>query len=378
METLITAVGLAGAGLWLAVLVLPGRPWGTREHLEAPDRPGGARLGDVTAVIPARDEAETIAGAVRSLRAQGEGLRIVVIDDGSTDGTGELARQAGGEDVEVVRVESLPEGWQGKLWALEQGTKRVRTRYLLLMDADIELAPGLLPALREKLREGGYGLVSLMAELRMVAFWERLLLPAFVFFFKLLYPFDRVARPDSRMAAAAGGCILMKTQALRAIGGFGALQGAIIDDCTLAKRIKERGYGLWLGLTRSARSRRTYPGLSGIWAMVTRTAFSQLHYSAALLVAGSVLMAVAFWGPLLDLPAGTGGQRAAGAVGLAAMALAYAPTLRFYGFRSWRALALPLAGTLFLAMTWASAWRYVRGVRSRWKGRTYGRGMEAG
>ncbi len=378
MESVIIAVGLAGAGLWVAVLALPGRPWGTRERLEAPDRPEGARLGDVTAVIPARDEAETIAGAVRSLRAQGQGLRILVVDDGSTDGTGELAREAGAGDVEVVRVESLPEDWQGKLWALEQGTKRVRTRYLLLMDADIELAPGLVPALRDKLREGGYGLVSLMAELRMAAFWERLLLPAFVFFFKLLYPFGRVARPDSRFAAAAGGCIFMNTQALRAIGGFGVLQGAIIDDCTLATRVKERGYGLWLGLTRSARSRRSYPGLSGIWAMVTRTAFSQLHYSAALLVAASVLMVAAFWGPLVALLASTGWQRAVGAAGLVAMALAYAPTLRFYGFRSLRALALPVAGTLFLAMTWASAWRYARGVRSRWKGRTYGRGVETG
>ncbi|MFP4615768.1 MAG: glycosyltransferase [Thiohalorhabdus sp.] len=373
MESALFWLAAGGAAIWIGVLVLPGRPWSTRERLDPAPGTGAADLRDVTAVIPARDEAACIGRTVRALARQGRGLRILVVDDGSTDGTAAEARAAGGEGVTVLHGEPLPAGWQGKVWALEQGLRRVATPYVLFLDGDIELAPGTLAALRDKLRAEGRSLVSLMAALRMETAWERLLLPAFVFFFKLLYPFARINRPDRRASGAAGGCVLLEAQALERAGGPAAIRDAVIDDCALARRIKRAGGSVWLGLTRSARSLRAYRSLGEIHGMVARTAFTQLRYSAALLAAATALMVLAFWGPLLGLAAGGLSGRLAGGLGLAAMAAAYAPTLRFYGLSALRGLALPLAGTLFLAMTWSSAWRYWRGVRTRWKGRTYAR-----
>lgn len=369
------AIGF-GAALWVGLLAFPGQPWRARPRLEAEPKKGDqADLSDVTAVIPARDEAPYIGRAVASLAAQGEGLAIVVVDDHSRDGTADVAQRAA--DLTVVSGEPLPEGWLGKVWALEQGRARTRRPYLLLMDADIEMAPGTLAALRDRLKHEGAGLVSLMAALRTEGRWERLLIPAFLFFFRVLYPFDRVNRTGSRMAAAAGGCILLDRQALEDAGGFAPLRNAVIDDCALARRIKDRGYPLWLGVTRSVRSLRPYRRLGEVWAMVERTAFTQLGYSASLLGVATLAMAAAFWGPVLGLAWGAiWGQvtlAALGGLGVLAMAFTYSPTLAFYGRSRWWALSLPLAGTLFLAMTWTSAWRYWRGVRSRWKGRSYGR-----
>jgi len=374
---MILYLAAGGAALWGGVLLLPWRPWSTRERLEGSPPEGPVDLADVTVVVPARNEAGCIGHALRALVRQGPGLRILVVDDGSTDGTAGAAREVGGEGVEVIRGEPLPPGWQGKLWALEQGVRRARTPYLLFLDADIELAPGTLPVLREKLRGEGRSLVSLMAALRMRSGWERLLLPAFLFFFKLLYPFALVNRSGSPVAGAAGGCTLLDARALARSGGLGAIRGAVIDDCALAGLIKGRGGTLWLGLTRSARSLRRYGGLGEVWDMVARTAFTQLRYSGALLAAVSVLLGAAFAGPVLGLGWGTPAARVLGGLRLAAMTAAYAPVLRFYGLSGLRALTLPLAGMLFLAMTWSSAWRYARGIRSRWKGRTYGRdGLE--
>lgn len=377
MQVAIELVIGFGAALWVGLLAFPGHPWRPRPRLEAEPEGGQADLSDVTAVIPARDEAPYIGRAVTSLAAQGEGLAIVVVDDHSRDGTAEAAQKTGAADLSVVPGEPLPEGWLGKVWALEQGRARTRRPYLLLMDADIEMAPGTLAALRSRLEHEGAGLVSLMAALRIEGRWERLLIPAFLFFFRVLYPFDRVNRRDSRVAAAAGGCILLDRQALKEAGGFAPLRSAVIDDCALARRIKDRGYPLWLGLTRSVRSLRPYRRLSEVWAMVERTAFTQLGYSVALLGIATLAMAAAFWGPALGLAWGAiRGQvapAALGGLGALAMAIAYSPTLAFYGRSRWWALSLPLAGTLFLAMTWTSAWRYGRGVRSRWKGRSYGR-----
>ncbi|MFA9460134.1 glycosyltransferase [Thiohalorhabdus sp. Cl-TMA] len=374
MEWLVWLLSASGAAVWGTVLLHPARPWGVRERLEAPNDPESAELGDVTAVIPARDEAACIGRTLRALERQGTGLRILVVDDGSRDGTARAARQAASGNVEVVPAGPLPAGWQGKLWALEQGVRRAGTPYLLFLDADIELAPGLLPALRTKLRVEHRCLVSLMATLRMENGWERLLLPAFVFFFKLLYPFALVNRRRSRMAGAAGGCMLLDAEALGKSGGLEAIRNVVIDDCTLARHVQEGGGTLWLGLSRSVRSRRSYRRLADIRDMVARTAFSQLRYSAALLVVASLVLVAVCWGPLLGLAAGSGpGGRLLGVLGLLAMVGTYFPTLRFYGFRGLRALTLPLAGTLFLTTTWASAWRYWRGIRTRWKGRTYGR-----
>ncbi|MEF8794413.1 glycosyltransferase [Thiohalorhabdus sp.] len=379
MQILIELVAGLGAAVWVGLWAFPGQPWRARPRLEADSEMAGADLSDITAVIPARDEAPYIGTALASLAAQGEGLAIVVVDDHSRDGTAEAARAAGEAELAVVPGEPLPEGWSGKVWALEQGRARTWGRYLLLMDADIEMAPGMLAVLRDRLEHEGAGLVSLMAALRTEGKWERLLILPFLFFFRVLYPFDRVSRRDSRVAAAAGGCLLLDRQALEDAGGFAPLRSAVIDDCALARRIKDQGYPLWLGLTRSVRSLRPYQRLGEVWAMVARTAFTQLGYSAALLGLATLAMAAVFWGPSLGLVWGVfGGQftwAIGGALGILAMAAVYSPTLAFYGRSRWWSLTLPLAGTLFLAMTWTSAWRYWRGVRSRWKGRTYGRSV---
>ena len=252
---------LAGSALallaWLCVLVAPHRPHRVRERLEAdPAVPGN--LASVTVIIPARDEAELIGRTLAALGRQGRELEVIVVDDQSSDDTrGAAARAAGpGLALRVIDGQPLPDGWAGKLWALEQGLAVVDRPHVLLLDADIELAPGLVQALLAKLHERDATLVSLMAELRCETFWERLLSPAFVFFFKLLYPFALSNDATKATAAAAGGCMLVRTDALRQIGGFAAIRGALIDDCTLAAALKRHRPPIWLGMTHSVRSLR--------------------------------------------------------------------------------------------------------------------------
>lgn len=312
-----------------------------------------------------------IGATLGALARQGRNLTIRVVDDESGDGTAAVARAAG-PGVEVLAGTAPPVGWMGKLWALERGRRGVATPLILLLDADIELAPGLLAALVERKRSTGAGLVSVLAALRMETFWERLLMPAYVFFFKLVYPFH-VANSASRLvAAAAGGCILIETRILAEIGGFVALRGALIDDCALARTVKNRGYRTWIGLSRGVISRRAYPDLRSVWDLVARSAFTQLRYSTLLLVGCSGLLIAAFWLPVAGLwfanPLGRGFALAA----LAAMLACYIPTLRYYDRSPAWALALPVVGTLYLAMTWSSALRYWAGVRARWRDRTYG------
>lgn len=359
------ALAVAAALIWWGIVLAPWRPWSTRERLKA-DPGADGDYGDVTVLIPARDEADTLPRTVASLARQGRGLRIVVIDDQSGDATAEAARAAGAE---VITGAPLPAGWSGKLWALEQGRRVVTSRWLLLLDADIELQPGALAALTALAAERDLQLVSVMARLRMDAFWERLLMPAFIFFFKLLYPFSLANSRASRLAAAAGGCVLLERRVLEEIGGFGALKGALIDDCTLARAVKARGYATWIGLTHAVVSHRAYDSLAAIWLMVARTAFTQLRYSGTLLALCTLVLGIACWMPVAGLfvPA----ARWAAICAWAAIAASYLPTLRFYNSSPWWWLAMPIIGTLYLAMTWHSAWRYWRGVASRWKGRDY-------
>ncbi|MDI3260862.1 MAG: glycosyltransferase [Sinobacteraceae bacterium] len=354
---------LAGFGLLLA----PWRPWSTRERLETAGAMPHADLSEITALIPARNEAALLPRSLAALTAQGRGLRVVVIDDQSEDGTAQIARRFPG--VEVIAGTPLPAGWSGKLWALEQGLRTVRTPRVLLLDADIELAPGLLARLLERQRRHHLQLVSLMADLRRTSFWDKLLLPAFVYYFKLLYPFALSNAPRFKsIAAAAGGCVLVETEALRAIGAFASLRDALIDDCTLARRIKRAGMRTWIGLSRGAVSLRPYGTLRAIHDMVARSAFTQLGYSTPLLLLVTAIFAGVYWAPL-GLLATSAGWLAA--LSLAALALGYVPTLRYYGLAPGWALLLPLTATLYLAMTWSSALRYFRGVRSQWKGRRY-------
>lgn len=368
-QALLPWLALPAALTWCGVLLAPWRPWSTRERIE-PLAGAGAEdidLSGLTALIPARDEAQVIGTTLAALQRQGSGLRAVVVDDQSTDATAQIVR--GFAYAELLPGEPLPPGWAGKLWALEQGLARVQTPLTLLLDADIALHPGLLAALLAHKRTGGWHFVSLMADLRRTSFWDRLLLPAFVYYFKLLYPFAVANSRSPLVAAAAGGCVLVDTAALRQVGAFASLRGALIDDCALARQVKRAGCRTWVGLSRGVESLRAYGRFRPIHDMVARSAFTQLRYSTLLLLLVTLVFAAAYWLPLLALAVAQG--RPLALVALAAMALSYWPTLRYYGLRPWWLLGLPWAATLYLAMTWSSAWRYWRGERSRWKGRVY-------
>ena len=373
MEIILTLFAITGAAIWLTILLLPWRPWSTNEVLDVSSPLPEVDLGDITVLIPARNEAETIKATLPALTAQGRGLNIILIDDQSSDGTGQVARKAVDENLLIIKGKSLPSGWTGKLWALEQGRSHIRTPFTLLLDADIEPLPGIIGELKRAMQERDVQLISLMAELRMETFWERLLMPAFIYFFKLLYPFRLSNTGTSRVAAAAGGCILLETRLLHEIGGFDSLRGELIDDCALARRIKTLGYKTWIGLTHSVRSIRPYEKLRTIWEMVARTAFTQLHYSGLVLALCTAVMVLSFVVPVLGLFLPSGMAKFFSALGLAIMILCYLPTLKFYGLPGRWALALPLIGILYLAMTWTSAMRYWLGGGSHWKGRAYSR-----
>jgi len=370
MVELVLYLSLFGVVCWCSLILLPWRPWSVREKIETQgivDSHG--TLGDITVLIPARNEGPYIRNTLNGVRAQSENLRIIVIDDQSTDDTAEQAKRCGAL---VLSGIAPPAGWSGKLWALEQGLREVSTPYTLLLDADIELAPGIVIELQRKARNENIALVSLMAEPPMKNFIERLLMPAFIFFFKLLYPFGLANKPASRVAAAAGGCILVETQALRSVGAFANLHNALIDDCTLATHIKRSGLRTFIGLSLAARSHRGYQDLKPIWEMVARTAFTQLRYSFILLVSCTLIMTSMFWAaPLafLLLPA----QEAYIVSTLAwmVMFITYMPTLIYYQRSPLWSLALPAIGTLYLGMTWTSALRYWRGERACWKDRRY-------
>lgn len=356
---------IAGVVLWL----LPWRPWSTREQLDADPSAEPPDLSDVTVLIPARNESQVISRTLSALMSQGRNLSVIVIDDQSWDGTADIARRVPGLNLRIVAGRPLPPGWSGKLWALEQGRQQVQTPLILLLDADIELAPGTLAALRAHLRDRQLQLASLMAHLGMITFWEKLLLPAFVYFFKLLYPFALANNPRHTLAAAAGGCILIEVRALTELGGFAALHASLIDDCALAAKIKHAGGRTWIGLTRLACSQRRYIYLGVIWDMVARTAYTQLRYSPPLLA-----LCTLFMGGIYLLPAGmllAGVHTTAALLACGMTASPYLPTLRYYHLSPLWALAMPGIAALFLAMTLSSAWRYYRGVRSHWKGRVY-------
>lgn len=366
---------------WLGILLLPSGPWRTRERLTPvisnDVRPAAADLRSVSVLIPARNEAAAIAGTLGGLTEQGENLEVFLVDDQSDDGTRNAALVANSEftrplDLSVIEGKDLPDGWGGKLWALEQGLSRVDREFCLLIDAEIVLAPGVLRTLLEKAKSENLAMVSVMAKLRSENFWEKLLVPPFIFFFKLLYPFASVNEPSRRAAAAAGGCILIRTAVLRSIGGFAAIRDALIDDCMLAARVKHSGHSIWLGLSDSVTSSRAYRSLADFRRMVTRTAFTQLRFSALLLVLVVVIMSVLFIAPFPALAwSSEAWGRAAGAASIAVMSAVYWPTIRFYRLSPVWVLTLPLAAVLFLAMTVESAWQFWRGVTARWKGRAY-------
>ncbi|MES1924633.1 glycosyltransferase [Salinisphaera sp. T31B1] len=361
--------------IWFGLLCLPWQPWRMRERFEA--AAGASRawadLSDITVLIPARDEAQTLPRTLAALQAQGQGLQVVVIDDHSSDDTAEVARHAGLANLQVIPADPLPDGWTGKLWALEQGLARASRARVVLLDADIELAAGTLAGLRERAIADDRQLVSLMAALRMDSLAERLLMPAFIYFFKLLYPFALSNAGSRWVAAAAGGCVLIDRAMLERIGGFASLRDAVIDDCTLAARVRAAGGRTWVGVTHAAISLRGYDDLASIHAMVARSAFTQLRYSVVLLLLCTLVMGLMFWAPPVALLAGDDATRAIAALAVAAMIASYLPTLIYYRQRWIWSLLMPVTATLYLLMTWSSAVRYWRGLRTAWRGRDYHR-----
>ena len=372
-------LALPGLVIWSLILCLPWRPWSIRESLDADadvDESNKADLSQITVLIPARNEAEVIAETLASLKRQDKSLKIVLIDDQSDDNTSAIAHQSGLTNLNIITGKPLPEGWSGKLWALEQGRKYADTEIILLLDADITLAPGTIASLYQKLNSEQLDLVSLMAFLRMHSFWEILLMPAFIYFFKLLYPFHLSnASPDTLLskyvAAAAGGCILVRKEALEKIGGFSALKGSLIDDCTLAQKIKTNGGRTWIGLTHSVLSHRKYDSLQTIWNMVARTAYTQLHYSPLLLLLCTLIMLIIFVLPLISLFLSGFTIKMIALLTILIMVTTYLPTLKFYERSPAWGITLPLIGIIYLLMTWTSALHYISGSGSSWKQRQY-------
>ena len=378
-------LGLTGLSLLVWIILVTSRDgfWKTDQRL--PD------VGDffqthpappIVVVIPARNEAEMLPQSLRSLLKQNYPgkFSIVIVDDHSSDNTFQVARDLSQDtDIEVVivRGETLPEGWTGKLWALEQGLRVAATlkpEYVLLTDADIFHGSTSLTTLVHQAVAQHCDLVSLMVRLRTESFWERALIPAFVFFFAKLYPFRAVNNPDRSIGAAAGGCSLIRWAALEKIGGLASIRGALIDDCTLGQALKRNG-NIWLGLTTDTLSLRPYDSLASIWAMVSRSAYAQLNYSPLLLVGTVFGMAVVYGMPIVGLGFGWM-QRdvwvfAMALLSYGLMTWAYLPIVRFYQQPSWMSLGLPGVAVLYLLMTLDSARQSMQGKGGAWKGRVY-------
>ncbi len=376
------AAALMALAAWLYLVLFRDRFWRADQRVDR-RAPAPARWPAVVAVIPARDEAAHIGSSVASLLGQDYAgpFRVVVVDDSSADGTADAARRAAAGDarLEVIAGRKLAPGWTGKLWAVAQGLEHAAAllpdaRYVLLTDADVVHAPDGLSRLVATAEGGGMDLVSLMVRLNCSHPWERLLIPAFVFFFQMLYPFPAVNDPARRLAAAAGGCMLARRDALTRIGGVKSIRDRVIDDCALAAAIK-RGGRIWLGLADDTRSLRAYDGLGGIWRMVARTAFVQLGNSLTLVAAAAIAMVLVYLAPpaavIAGVVTGDGAALAAGAAGWALMALCYRPTLADYGEPAWRALLLPAAALLYTCMMADSARRSLIGGGNPWKGRRY-------
>ncbi len=359
------------ASLWGIVLFLPWRPWTCAEVLEAREGDCVHDLDDITVLIPARNEEKTIGRVLHHLLRQGRGLKVVLIDDESEDGTRRMAA-AVDDGITIVTGKPLPPGWTGKLWALEQGRAYVRTRLTALLDADIALEDGTLATMRREMLKRRLSMLSLMAAPAMERMWEKVMMPAFIYFFKMVYPFSLANRPTSRVAAAAGGCMLLDTRILSEVGGFAAVRGAIIADCSLASIFKRAGHPVWIGLTHTATSLRS-GGLRDLGDMIARTAYTQLHYSFPALLGCTAALLAVYWLPVIGLMLPGTASTVAALAALSLMAVTYLPVLRFYRRSPLWSLAQPLISAWYLLMTWLSAIRYWRGERSRWKGRSYPR-----
>ncbi|MBT2442080.1 glycosyltransferase [Streptomyces sp. ISL-36] len=386
------AVGSLAAWGWL--LLGQGFFWRTDQRLPppvhgAPPAPGRAEpvvWPRVAIVVPARDEAEVLPLSLPSLLAQdypGD-AEVVLVDDGSTDGTGklagELAVRYGGLPLTVVSPGEPEPGWTGKLWALRHGMALARARgpeFLLLTDADIAHEPDSLRLLVTAAVANDLDLVSQMARLRVASFWERLVVPAFVYFFAQLYPFRWINRRRPLATAAAGGCVLLRSETAERAGVPAVIRQAVIDDVSLARAVRRAGGRIWLGLAERVDSVRPYPRLYDLWRMVSRSAYAQLRHNPLVLAATVAGLAVVYLAPPVALVAGVSGGDAvaawAGGLAWAVMTGTYLPMLRYYRQPLWLAPTLPCTALLYLLMTVDSAVQHYRGRGAAWKGRTYAR-----
>lgn len=373
--TLWTGIGLISLAVWLYLLLARGGFWLARERDE-PAVAAPRHWPAVVAVVPARNEVDVIARSIGSLLGQDYAgpFRVVLVDDGSSDGTAAVAQRVDGQRrLDVLAGAPLPARWTGKLWALEQGIRHATAAgdsvdYFLLTDADIGHAPDNLARLVARAEQDGRVQVSLMAELSCASAAERFLIPAFVYFFEMLYPFGWVARRDRRTAAAAGGCTLVRRDALERAGGIAAIRSEIIDDCALARRLKAEG-PIWLGLTRRATSLRPYGGFLKIGRMISRSAYAQLGYSPLALAGTVAAMAVVYLAPPLLAFFAKEPARWLGLCAWLVMALTFQPMLRFYRRSPLWGLVLPAIGATYAFFTVLSAVDFWRGRGGLWKGR---------
>jgi len=381
--------------IWSYLIAARGGFWRAAERDDAPHSWGGSWGGScggswggptgdqwpaVAAVIPARDEAECVGETVAALLRQdyAGAFHVILVDDQSRDATAAVARDAAaalgaGARLTVLSGRSLPAGWTGKLWAQQQGVECAEIMpappaYLLLTDADIVYAPDALTQLVARAEQGGFVLTSLMAKLRCKSFAERMLVPAFIFFFQMLYPFAWANDPRRATAAAAGGCMLVRRDALRQAGGLAAIRDALIDDCALAKALKRHG-PISIALTERVRSIRAYPAVEDIRRMVSRTAYAQLRYSPLLLAGTVVGLALTYLAPVALAIFAGGVPQFVGIFVWLLMALAFRRTLRFYGRSIVWAPALPAIAAIYMAFTVDSAYQHARGRGGMWKGR---------
>lgn len=375
MISLVLALGALAA--WVYLVLARGGFWLGRERDDGKSALPSV-LPSVAVVVPARNEAPSIAQAVRSILGQDyPGLSLVLVDDDSDDGTADVARRTAAElgaesRLAVIGNRTLPANWTGKLWAVKQGIAaaeaQFQPKYLLLTDADIVHAPDTASWMVAHAEAHDLVLTSLTARWRCENLAERVHIPAFIFFFQLLYPFAWVNRPDNAVAAASGGCMLVRTDALRAAGGIDVIRDALIDDCALAAAMKKQG-PIWVGLTDRVHSIRPYPYWGDIRRMVARSAYAQLHYSPLMLIGTVGGMALTYLVPPFLALFGSGWPQILGAITWALMAMSFQPILRFYRLSPLWGLALPGITFLFMLYTLDSAYQYAAGKGGTWKGR---------
>jgi len=389
MATIIFSLTLLSLVIWLFLILFWGQFWRVNHQLEANQDKDidNNTLPTVCVIIPARNEADVIPVSLRSLLLQdypGK-FTIFLVDDQSSDGTANVAQEVAHnldktQQLQIVTSTSLPPGWTGKLWAMEQGLQTASTLtpdYFLLTDADIEHDPSNLRRLVAKAEAQKLDLVSIMVRLRCQSFWEQLLIPAFVFFFQKLYPFSWVNNPKKATAAAAGGCILIHSEALNRIGGLQIIRQALIDDCSLAKAVKSTHGKIWLGLSTLTYSLRPYDSLKTIWDMVARSAYTQLNYSPFLLIGSLLGMTLVYLLPpiaiIFGLVLGNWIITLISFIGYLLMTFAYFPIIRFYKCSPVFAFSLPIIAFLYTSMTIDSALQHWQGRGGAWKGRVYTR-----